>query len=585
MTLASVAGAIMLATLPIAAQQYVLNTPRPPAALDFTAFDAEGRPVTDLTPADLTVRIDGRTRQLQSLQWVGADTSRLPAPYGTNLRTSDSRAVLLIIEDESLKPGREQAIKADVRTFLRALGANDRVAVLTLPYGGMKSDFTSDHSRVLEAVDSITGRAAQSESAGDAGCRTRSTLVALAGTLDSIVATDAPLSVVLFTGGLMPPRGMVTMSSTPTDIPGVSYFNTIGTCEVLPDHYQAIAESTARSRAQWFVIQPDLTSDAIGRPGLEHLTGLTGGPLWNLDGDQGGALARVAAQTAGFYRATLIPEPNESAEVVRGLAVSALRPGITIRHRPRIQLLSSVEGTPQSSSSLMDLMRTIKEVRDLHLRVAATTARHADGQVKLLVQFEAPDVAEVVAPMVSLFDATGRMVVSNTAKPEELSGRNSGILAVTAPEGRYRMRLAAAAPSPDNSLRMGTVDLDVEVGLTTVGPLRLSGLVLGQARPEGFTPKLEFQSEVSAVAMVEIYGGQAGAQVGVAVEVVRPSDGAPLATMPGIFTPTSEPDKFLVTATIPVGALPPGDYLVRVLVKAGDTVGQVTRTLRKLTPR
>jgi hypothetical protein len=382
----------------------------------------------------------------------------------------------------------------------------------------------------------------------------------------------------------MPPRGMVSMSSTPTDIPGVSYFNTIGTCEVLPDHYQAIAESTARARAQWFVIQPDLTSDPVGRPGLEHLTGLTGGPLWNLEGPQGSALTRVAAQTAGYYRVTIAPEPNEAPDVVRGMAVSAMRPGVTVRHRPRIQLLSSVEGLAQSTGSLMDLMRSIREVRDLQLRVAATTARHADGQTKLLVQFEAPEVSQIAAPMVSLFDATGRMVVSNTAKPEELSGRNSGILAVTAPEGRYRLRLAAAAPDAEG-LRMGTVDLDVEVGLTTVGPLRLSGLVLGQARPEGFTPKLEFQSELSAVAMVELYGGQAGSQVGVAVEVLRATDGAPIANMPGIFTPTSEPDKFLVTSTIPVGALPPGDYQVRVLVKAGDTVGQVTRTLRKLPPR
>ncbi len=584
MTLALVFGAIALASMPGAAQQYVLNTNRSPVALDFTAFDEDGRPVTDLRPEDLTVRIDGRTRQPLSLTWIPTGTHRVPPPFATNLRSSDTRAVLLIIEDESLKPGREQAIKADARTFLRTLSPSDRVAVLTVPYGGMKTDFTTDHARVLAAVDSITGRAPQTEAANEAGCRTRSTLVSLASTLDSIVATDAPLSVVLFSGGLMPPRGMVSMSSTPTDIPGVSYFNTIGTCEVLPDHYQAIADSTARARAQWFVIQPDLTSDPVGRPGLEHLTGLTGGPLWNLEGPQGSALTRVAAQTAGYYRVTITPEPNEAADVVRGMAVSAMRPGVTIRHRPRIQLLASTEGTAYSNSSLMDLMRSIREVRDLQLRVAATTARHADGQIKLLVQFEAPEVNQIAAPMVSLFDATGRMVVSNTAKPEELSGRNSGILAVTAPEGRYRLRLAAAAPSPDG-VRMGTVDLDVEVGLTTVGPLRLSGLVLGQARSEGFTPKLEFQSELSAVAMVEIYGGQAGSQVGVAVEVLRAADGAPIVTMPGIFTPTSEPDKFLVTSTIPVGALPPGDYQVRMLVKAGDAVGQVTRTLRKLPPR
>ena len=70
----------------------------------------------------------------------------------------------------------------------------DRVALVTVPYGGMKSDFTLDRDRFLAALDTLTGRAPQTESASDAGCRSRSTLVALAGTLDSIASADAPPS-------------------------------------------------------------------------------------------------------------------------------------------------------------------------------------------------------------------------------------------------------------------------------------------------------------------------------------------------------------------------------------------------------
>lgn len=567
-----------------AARQYTLTPAERArqAVIDFTALDEAGNAITNLTPSDLTLRIDGRTRAIRSLEWIATGTAPalVPPPYGANTGTATTRTVLLIVDDETLKPGREQALRSEVRTFVQALGPADRVALVTVPYGGMKSDFTSDHAQLFTALDAITGRAPQTESTQDAGCRTRSTLIAIGSTLESIAATDAPLTVVLFAGALSPAQGVTTLSRQAGDVAGVTYMNTVGACEVLPDHYQQIAEAAARARAQMFVVQPDVASDPGGRVGLEHLTGLTGGPLWNLHSTSDKAMPRILAQTGGYYAARIDRDPNESPDQVRGVSVSVTRPGVTVRHRPRLVLRTS---TPvPAGTTLLDLMRSTTTVSDLPLRAAATTSRHTDGQVKLLVQIDAPDDATLGAAMVSLFDETGRMVVNNSATPSELRGR-SGLLAVAAPEGRYRLRLAASDTA--NPARLGTVDLPVEVGLVPAGPLRMSGLVLGQARPEGFTPRLEFSNDLSGVGMIELYGGKAGMQVGVAFEVARTTGGPPLATMPGALSPTSEPDKFVVTATIPVGALPPGDYEVRALVAVGDTVGRVTRTLRKVPPQ
>ncbi len=584
-------AALLLLSAAPAAQQYVLsNEDRARlVAIDFTAFDADGRPVTDLRPEDVTLRIDGRTRAIRALEWIpaGATTRRVPPPFASNTLTEDSRAVLFVIDDETLKPGREQELKTEIKTFVSRLGAADRVALVTVPYGGMKSDFTLDRDRFLAALDPLTGRAPQTESASDAGCRSRSTLVALAGTLDSIASADAPLTVVFVTGHLTPPRGVTSLSRSASGVPGVDYFNTMGTCEVLPDHYQAIADAAAKARAQFFVVQPDLLADPSGRVGLEHLTGLTGGPLWNLTTtDTDRALDRVLSQTAGYYLARVQPEPQESADLVRGYSVSVNRPGVTVRHRPRLQLRAGAAPAAEAGQPdvLLALMRRPRIATDLPLRVTTATSRHTDGQLKLMVLFDAPLSTQIGAPMIGLFDAGGRMVVANTARPEDVKGGNTGLLAVAAPPGRYRLRLSATEGT--SPVRLGSVDTDVEVGLVEAGPLRLSGLLLGQARAEGFTPKLEFRAEASGVALLEIYGGKPGTPVGVAFELAAAAGGPPILTMPGVIAPTSEPDRFIVTATLPVGALPPGDYEVRALVAAqGEAVGRVTRTLRKLPPQ
>lgn len=577
---AAVAG-LLLPAAP-AAQQFVLSSQDRArlVAIDFTAFGPDGSPVTDLTPADITLRIDGRTRAIRALDYISTtDTARRVAPpFGTNIGGTDSRAVVLIIDDETLRPGREIELKEDIRKFLAQLGPADRVALVTLPYGGMKADFTADHSRVMSALGPITGRAPQQESASDAGCRTRSTLVALAGVLESLSSAEAPVTAVLFTAGLTPPKGVESLSRQTID--GVPYMNTVGTCEVLTDHYNSVSAAAARSRAQLFVIQPELSASNTGRAGLEHLTGQTGAPLWNLRSGNETALDRVAAQTAGFYLARIEPDPSESPELVRGYSVSANRPGVTIRHRPQLQVRRPASAAPVKVGAPLDMMREARLFTDLPLRVTAAPSRNADGSLKIVTLFDAPGTPSLTAAMIGLFAADGRMVASASLTAAELAA-SPVAAALSAPPGEYRLRVAAM----DAQGRGGAADVELSATLTEAGPLTLSGLILGQSRAEGFVPKLEFSTEISALAMLEIYGGKAGTAVGVAFEIATTPNGPALATLPGAFAPTSEPDKFVVTAAIPVGALKPGDYTIRAIVAAqGAAGGRVVRTLRKLPP-
>ena len=85
------------------------------------------------------------------------------------------------------------------------------------------------------------------------------------------------------------------------------------------------------------------------------------------------------------------------------------------------------------------------------------------------------------------------------------------------------------------------------------------------------------------MAHLEVYGGREGARVGVMFEIARTLNGPAIVTMPGAFAATNEADRFLVTAAIPIGALAPGDYVVRATVAAQDQAGgRVVRPIRKV---
>jgi hypothetical protein len=53
--------------------------------------------------------------------------------------------------------------------------------------------------------------------------------------------------------------------------------------------------------------------------------------------------------------------------------------------------------------------------------------------------------------------------------------------------------------------------------------------------------------------------------------------------MPAAITPTEDATRAMLSAVIPLGALPPGDYVIRAVISSPDgPSGRVVRTLRKV---
>jgi hypothetical protein len=222
-----------------------------------------------------------------------------------------------------------------------------------------------------------------------------------------------------------------------------------------------------------------------------------------------------------------------------------------------------------------DLLRQASVFRDLPLRVSGFASQEPGQKtIRVVMVGESPGSSKVSAAAAGLFDEKGRLVGQWTARPEELSsGLILGALAV--PAGSYRLRLAAT----DAEGRTGTADYDLEAQLTDAGPLKLSSLALGISRGS-FVPKLQFAAEPVALAHVEIYGGKAGLPVTATFDVSRTVNGPALVAVPGALGAVG--DHHGASGAIPIGALPPGDYVVRAVIGVeGQPAGRVVRTLRK----
>ncbi len=565
-------------------------------AVDFAVVDADGRPVTDLRQDEVTVRVDGRSRVVRSLQYVdvarppglSAPAAPLPPPFGTNSLADAGRVFVMVIDDESFRPGKEGPMRAAAGQFLASLSDHDRVALVTVPHGGTKSDLTTDHDRIEAAIQNVTGQAPQQLDASVEACRTRRTLESLDGLLRGIVNPDGPTNVLFFSSSMLPPRRDAIATRAP------------GACEITREHFLFVGQSAGAARAQFFVVMPTevmpdpayevanfAATEGSANPmeGLEHLAGVTGGHRLTLATTQDRPLDRVLRETSGYYIVAFEPESSDRNGENHGLDVNVNRPGVTRRSRPFVSIARTQADQPVPTITPADMLREARVYRDLPLRTTGYNSRGSSvGEIQVLVFGEGIEPsAALVAAAAGLFDMQGRLVAQWTATPEML-GRRSVIGALSAPPGNYRLRFAAR----DSEGRTGTADSQIDVGLARADGFALSSVVLGLSRAAtasttaSFQPRLEFTTEPVAIAYVDIYGGQAGDRVGAQVELATSVDGPAMFTLPLALEPTSESNRFQAMGAVPIGGLPDGDYLLRIAVGAeGMAATRVVRTLRK----
>ena len=575
--------------LPLSAHQVQIASERPAGpTVDFIALDASGSPVADLQRSEVEIRIADRVRAVRTLRRVSAAPAptaagapaRVPPPYGTNDNVAAGRRFVLVIDQESFTAGREQLFRDAIEGLLAQLTPADRAMVAALPFGGVMVPFTSDSARIRLAAGRVAGQGSRTETGSALACRTRRFLESLDGLLREQGALESPKTLVIFTAGLAGPRRDAPMGVVP------------GMCELVVDLFRQVGSTASAVRNNVYIMQPADIGIGVSLPrptvggagdlgsdnpleGIEHLAGATGGTRLPLDATGSGSLLRVARESSAYYVAELEPTAGEVFGRSRRLSVRVARPGVTVRARPDI-VLTDTAPARTTRLTISDVLGSTDAATELRLRVGGFTVRDPDAKLRVGVLLETADSSVTLASAGAiLIDGSDRVVThwhARDATERPLIG------ALSVPPGTYRVRAAAI----DSAGRPGVAEADIDVGLTQVGGLSLGSLLLSVTRDGVSSLQLEFGSELTVRASFDIYGGTEGQRLSATLEVARTLDGPAMATVPLALT-RADDVRVVATGAVPLGALAPGDYAIRGIIRLEDgTTGRVVRTLRKV---
>jgi hypothetical protein len=564
--------ALMAAVSSAQSSQFVLSSRDRASmlAVDFIVTGDDGQLVTDLTASEVTIRVGGRQRTVAALDFIerpssGHDTR--PAPFAANVEPARTRSVIFVVDQDTIRPGRTDDIRDAVGAILQRMAPLDRAAMVTVPLGGLAVDLTTDRARVLQALGGLTAQSLRNEGTADAQCRTLHTLSAVRDLLLNLSQVEDPVSIVFFSAHQEAPQSIIRITgSAPVG----------GPCDLNATTFTALGHAAARARAQFFTIHADFEQRGRGLAGLEHVAGVTGGPLLNLATEGGHAVVeRVIRQTAGYYVARVAREPNDSAGELLPVHLSVSRPATNAWRTPQLIVprLPNAPSTTSSTNLLSSVIANPTVVRDLPLRVSGGVfGADAPGSVRVAVAFDSPDPdARLAEATLGLFNADGMLVSGLTMGADALASRPV-LAGMDVPAGVYRLRVAGR----DAAGRVGSVDAEISAQLTSIGPLSAGSILAGLSRGGAFVPMLEFGTEPTAYVLFEIYGPAAGGASAV-IELADSAAGPARLTLPARVE--SSPGN---NRAVPIQDLPAGDYVLRATVTPeGAASGRLMRTIRK----
>jgi hypothetical protein len=548
------------------------------------AVSRDGQPLLDLKPGEISIRVDGSEREVKTLELMrppeaaaapGAAPaaaapapSPLPPPYAINAAggaaAGAGRELLLLIDDEGIAPGREDAVRQAITALVGTLTPGDRVGLMAMKQGGLSVAPSTQHNAVLGALPKVVGTGSSSENAVNLACRTKPIL----GTLEGLFRGAPPQrTIVFFSPGLAPITADQMRSRSSDD-------NNL--CQIRSNDLESLSRAAATSPAELFVVyhsegvanSANLTSSQAG---LENVAGTTGAEVIRLTGTGETAGSRVGRSAGFYYVATL---EGSSSGAVRRVDARVSRDGVRVSARP----MRAAAAETAKAGSPRDMLRTASAFRDVAIRAAGFVSRQAGANdLKVVALFEPDDpTVKLTAAMVGLVDEKGSLKAQWTAQPNELT-RSPIVAALTAAPGKYRMRVAAT----DTSGKGGATDYELTVALPEAPPLKTSTMLLGVGQG-GFTPKLAFTSnDAAAIGFLEIYNVTKDAKVEATFEIVKGEE--VMGSGPGTIGAGPAEDARIAYGGFGIATLEPGDYTMRATIKVdGKQAGVATRTLRKL---
>jgi VWFA-related protein len=273
--------------------------------IDFVALDRNGAPVPDLKPDEVEVWIAQFRAPVQQMTVVTPEADE-----------REGRIIVVLLDDMTLRLDSMPKAREAARRFVDRMGANDRMAVLTLT--GSNTETTADKAKLLRGIDAYSVRATPVMRSDTIGRHVLETLTSISASL--VEAPGRRKTIVgigsgwLFDRPLPPPQAGQ---------------------DLLPEWVQAMRQM-ALSHVNFYVIDPSGVGTSRVDGGQEGFARETGGHAFLNTNDLNGAADRILRESANFYMVEIPDPPVGGKADLRQLELKSLRKGVTLRARHAI---------------------------------------------------------------------------------------------------------------------------------------------------------------------------------------------------------------------------------------------------------
>ena len=610
-------------------------------SLDVSVFEDRGRTVTDLTPGEFSVRVDGSQRRVVSADWVGLETKETPpapvapAGYTGNENVTGGRLILLVIDQPNIRFGGTLGIRGAVNAFIDHLQPSDRAAVIGIGPGAPSTPFTADRARLKRAVERLVGQHQPSmisefnvtvsealqiqrsvpgileevivrECAGMAGpgfeaCGMevqtaaqekalegatggQNTINVLRALLNALKTIDGPKTMLLVSEGFI----IDDQRASVVELGAIAAASRTSIYALRLD--DQLFQSMATAQRTGMSTMDDRYARAEG---LELLTSASRGALFNIIGTGASVFDRIESELSGYYLLGVESSPVDRDGKTHSVRMEVNRKGLTVRSRRA--LVNSLDGGKPKSAreQVVAAIATPLPIAALPLRVATFSLQGPElGKVQLLIHadigtnYAAPRTATVGY---AITDREGRLVdrqIGEARLPPIMNGVPSALQftgGALLPPGEYTLKLAV-----NEGDRLGTVEHEFTAGVAEAGPLRVSDLMAGgplNGADDLLQPTISYTVVFGTVqGYVEAYGSGA-TDLKATFELASSEAGDALVSQVVVVRAAGGGTRAIFSKTLPVRQLPPGTYVLRaVLSGAGGPVHTLSRAFEVAAP-
>jgi VWFA-related protein len=594
--------------------------------VEASVLDRDGKPITDLTPADFSVTLDGKPRRVRDARFLGdgggeaiirAADSLVPGPAVNG--AENGRIVVFVVDRESIAPGNEKAVLEAAGSVIDGLRPADAAGVLELP--GSATDLTRDHARVRTALSRLTGARPPTMQSRAYNITWDEALAfdrrdAL--TIARVVERECPnvkqpaglrnpcppelamqARELMLTGRFRTQTVLAQLSSLakqlapmrgPKQIVFLSSGFPFGQ-DLLP-LYNQFTTQAAEAQIVFYAIHlegvgADVTigkqavTSAYGgsefASGMGNVASMTGGAFFMASGSGAGIFNRIRTEMNNFYELAVEMQPEDLTASSLEIEVKVARPGAAIRNRRRVLPPASL--AKASADPLNDLIRQPIDVGQVPLALSSYTMRGDEAStLRTIIGIEA-GTAINNGPGEWGFAVynEGNIVATGRQKFEGVAG--PWLAAVTAKllPGRYRLRAAVL----DASGRAGVLERPLDVGLRGDARMQFSDLIVGVADTNGrLQPSSRIPQGAAMSALLEVISADPAAleQVRTVIELVPGGSATPvkrfvMAARAGTLAAILNNQAEIQTAD-----LPPGRYTASATPMIGEqALGRVSR--------